>query len=148
MKIYIEKTVPVRVKENQLKRIIKEILISEGERGGDLTVILVDEAYISKLNRRFRGRKETTDVLAFGMMEGEESPATLPLWGDIYVSAERARRQAKEFGVTFDFEVARLVIHGVLHLLGYTHKKKSLAVRMQQKEEEFLERWKAIKGSS
>jgi probable rRNA maturation factor len=91
----------------------------------------VSDRKIRWLNRRFRGRDQSTDVLAFSLQVEEPASATvLPVdlqlgtdayLGDIVVSAETALRQAEEAGHSFDREVDELVLHGVLHLCGYDH---------------------------
>jgi probable rRNA maturation factor len=92
-----------------LKRILKE-----EEVLGSINVILIDDKEMRKLNLKFRGKDKATDVLAFPM--GEEG-----ILGDIAISTETARRNAKRFGVNYRSELKRLVIHGALHLLGYKH---------------------------
>lgn len=78
-------------------------------------MVLTDDACLEDFNRRFKKRKGPTDVLAFGF--GDEDD----LLGEVYVSLDRAFEQAREYGVSEFEEISRLIIHGVLHLLGYTH---------------------------
>ena len=108
-------------------------------RGGEVSVLLVDDAEMRRLNRDYRGVDRTTDVLSFALNEGEE-PDPQPLFlGDIVVSVERARVQAQEAGVTLEAEMARLLVHGALHLLGYDHERSTEeAAEMQRREEEIL----------
>jgi probable rRNA maturation factor len=97
-------------------KLIKRILKKE-EVLGSINVILIGDKEIRELNRKFRGKDKATDVLAFPM--GEEG-----ILGDIAISTETARRNAKNFGVKYKGELKRLVIHGALHLLGYKHNKE------------------------
>lgn len=92
---------------------IRRVLELEGRREVELNLVLVDDGYIQRLNRQFRGEDRPTDVLAF--------PGDNRFLGEVYISWDRALAQAKEFGVSIAEEVDRLAIHGLLHLLGYTH---------------------------
>lgn len=78
--------------------------------------MLTDDETLRDLNKRFKGRKGPTDVLAFDF----EEPDFL---GEVYVSLDRAREQAIYYGVSEEEEIERLVLHGLLHLLGYTHPR-------------------------
>jgi probable rRNA maturation factor len=74
------------------------------------------------LNRRFRGRKGTTDVLSFPSEQDEFEKLEGPNLGDVVISLEQAARQAAEHGLEFEGEVAQLILHGLLHLCGYDHE--------------------------
>lgn len=86
-----------------------------GKDGSTATVAFVSDKAIRELNRRFRGVDKATDVLSFPAEEVENL-------GDIAISVDTAARQAKENGLTFDEEVAQLILHGLLHLSGYDHE--------------------------
>jgi probable rRNA maturation factor len=105
------------------------------------------------LNRQFRGVDRTTDVLSFPQQESYKlknifqlnslllTPYSSLILGDIVINLHKAKRQAREYGNTFDQELKRLLIHGLLHLLGYDHEKGKYAEReMQKKTEEILTR--------
>ena len=138
MRVFIEKTTPVEVNERWLSRLARQVLVAEETGSCDLTVVLVDNAYIRTLNRRWRNRNAPTDVLSFSMTVGPDAAYNYGILGDVYISIEKAREQAREYGVTFEEEVARLVVHGVLHLAGYDHEKPGEARRMRSREESFL----------
>ena len=112
----------------------------------DISVTFCDNAYIKKLNKKYRGKNSHTDVLSFPMYdfpedEGELFPGdeTLSL-GDIVISVERAAEQAKELGNTFEREVAFLAIHSTLHLLGYDHERSAEDEEIQcQRQKEIIE---------
>ncbi len=114
--------------------------------GGDLglqapvevSIILVTDNYIRDLNRKYRGVEEATDVLAFPMQEGEFSGLHSHLLGDVVISVERARDQARKFGHRFEEELSLLTIHGILHLLGYDDFTAGDRRRMKAKEKEIL----------
>lgn len=104
---------------------------------GELTVAVFDDAGMRDLNRRYRNVSRTTDVLAFE--QGGEGG----LIGDVAISLETARRRAALHGVTFSEEIKRLVIHGIAHLAGHTHKKKKEGERMRAEESRIL---RAVSG--
>jgi probable rRNA maturation factor len=136
----------LRVKKTPLKRLIQNILSSEKTNSG-VDLILVDDNLMKKLNREFTRRDKTTDVLSFGMQEGNSDPVEYPGLGDVYVCLDQAKRQAEERRLKLEEEVALLVAHGVLHLLGYDHQKKNQEVIMRKKEREYLKKIK-VSGSS
>jgi len=96
--------------------LIKRVLRAEKVKG-KINLILVKDKQMRALNRRFRKKNKPTDVLAFPM--GEEG-----ILGDIAISTETAKRNAKRFGVSYQREMKRLAVHGTLHLLGYDHGRK------------------------
>lgn len=90
--------------------------------GAGVTVAFVSDRAMRELNRRWRGKRGTTDVLSFPAGQDEfEKAAGLNL-GDVVVSLEQAARQAAEHGLAFENEVEQLILHGVLHLCGYDHE--------------------------
>lgn len=105
----------------------------------ELTVKLTDDAELRALNQRFRGIDQPTDVLSFGGETFKDGAPKVPLadkgmiyLGDIAISIERCAAQARDFGHALDDELALMVIHGVLHLLGYEHGSPSRKRRMWQ----------------
>ena len=89
---------------------------------GDVTVVFVSDRAMREINRQWRGKRGTTDVLSFPANQDEfDKLAGLNL-GDILISIEQAARQAKEHGLSFENEVAQLILHGLLHLSGHDHE--------------------------
>jgi probable rRNA maturation factor len=88
----------------------------------DTSIVIVDDKAIKKLNREYRSINKSTDVLSFAISEGEFSEFSGGMLGDIIVSLETARVQAKEKSKSIQQEVTFLTIHGLLHLLGYDHQ--------------------------
>jgi len=107
--------------------------------GAELSVVLVSDREMRRLNRRYRGRDRTTDVLAFAQREGDGG-APEGVLGDVVVSIDTARRQAAERGHTVGREVDRLLVHGLLHLLGYDHERSAAEARRMQRRERALAR--------
>ncbi len=102
--------------EALLEGAARTTLAAEGIDRGELSVTFLPDDSIREMNRRWLGRDRPTDVLAFALHDPSDPPL-----GDVYVGMEQAERQAQELGAPFDEELARLVIHGTLHVLGYNH---------------------------
>ena len=117
-----------------LRALVLAALAVEGRRPGEMAVVLGDDARLRDLNRQWRGLDRVTDVLSFGY----DDDAGETVDGDIVVSLERARAQAKRFRVTPGRELARLVIHGALHLAGLDHQSASQRRCMRAREERLL----------
>jgi rRNA maturation RNase YbeY len=114
----------------QVRRICRDVLRVVGEAGSELSVALVHDDEMHRLNRDYRGKDRTTDVLAFALREGEATEHQAPgLLGDVVVSIPTAERQATERGHTLDHEIAELLVHGILHLLGYDHERSPADAR-------------------
>ncbi len=124
-----------RVVESGLKRYERD--------ESEASIILVDNSYIQELNSQYRGLDQPTDVLSFAMTEGSGMPGQVfegipELLGDIFISVERARDQAAEYGHSFERELCFLAVHGLLHLLGFDHQSEEETRAMRAAEEEVL----------
>ncbi len=118
-----------------LERTITELLAALDERDSSVSVSFVRDAKIRELNRTFRGTDRTTDVLSFPLVEpGDAYPGAERLLGDIVISVDAARRQAADYDAPLGREVQRLLIHGVLHLLGHDHMKPDERAAMEAEE--------------
>ncbi|HEY8518231.1 MAG TPA: rRNA maturation RNase YbeY [Candidatus Binatia bacterium] len=127
-----------------LRRIARESLRHMGEHGTELSIALVGDEEMHRLNRDFRGKDRTTDVLAFAQREGEGVQAPLDgapaLLGDVVISLPTAERQAAERGHALERELTELLVHGILHLLGYDHERSPAeARRMFGKQRELVQ---------
>jgi len=124
-----------------LSEAVQAVLKDEGYReDAEVSLVFVDDDYIQELNNNYRGVDSPTDVLSFAMLEGESLPEEEEevILGDVIISLETAERQAREYGHSFQREVAYLTLHGVLHLLGYDHQEEEDRRRMREREEEIL----------
>ncbi len=117
---------------------MKKALELEGSPDVEVSLLLVSDEHMRRLNHRFRGMKETTDVLAFPMQEGRFTKVNPELLGDVAISVERAREQARSYSQEFHQELSRLAIHGLLHLLGYKDSNQREKARMVRRGEEIL----------
>lgn len=104
----------------------------------ELSVVLCDDAFIHPLNREYRGKDTPTDVLSFAQREGEGADADDPVLGDLIISVETAIRQAGEHGITLPQELRVLLVHGLLHLLGYDHLTEEERAEMEGEERALL----------
>ncbi len=89
---------------------------------GELSVLVVDDSEIAEMNMAYLGRKGPTNVIAFPMREGEFSDISPYLLGDVVISAETAEREGEQAGIPGDLRFVQLLVHGILHLLGYDHE--------------------------
>jgi len=102
----------------------------------ELSILILDDEQIRALNRKYLNRPGATNVLAFPMKEGNFARITPELLGDVVISAETTAREASQMGIGMDERFNQLLIHGVLHLLGYDHEAgPEKAARMVQKSE-------------
>ncbi|HEY9283983.1 MAG TPA: rRNA maturation RNase YbeY [Pyrinomonadaceae bacterium] len=90
--------------------------------GAGVTVAFVSDRLMRELNRRWRGKRGTTDVLSFPAEQDELERRAGVTLGDVVISVEQAARQAREHGLAFENEVEQLILHGLLHLCGYDHE--------------------------
>jgi len=130
----------VSIETSFIRDVVMSALRIEGyPQPSDVSVALVDDAYIRVLNREYRGVDQPTDVLAFPM-ERDRGPRAHPALGDLVISLERAREQARQFKHPIRREVALLAVHGLLHLLGYEDDSEAGASTMWSKQKQLLER--------
>lgn len=134
---------PLRKKDlKKLAQVAAFVLRHEGSNRGKLTILITGDEEIARLNARFKGVDEPTDVLAFYTEGGGEfvtAPEAKDYLGDVVISWQRAEEQAKELGHSFMEELITLVIHGVLHLLGYRDDDEGEKVRMWARQEAIRE---------
>ena len=108
----------------------------------ELSCIIVDDNEIHRINREYRNIDRPTDVISFALEDDKTfNLQEIRVLGDIYISIEKARSQALEYGHSFKRELSFLAIHGFLHLLGYDHMEKDEEEIMFKKQEEVLSRY-------
>jgi probable rRNA maturation factor len=122
------------VPRRRLALLARRILTAE-KSPLDVTIVFCDDATLRRLNHRYRRIDRTTDVLSFNI---PEVPGLTGAGGEIYISTAQARRQARRYRHSFTAELERLVVHGVLHLLGHDHKKPQEAARMRSAESRYI----------
>jgi probable rRNA maturation factor len=112
---------------------IKTISKSDGYDLGDLNYIFCSDEYLLEINKQYLDHDYYTDIITFDNSEEEGK-----IEGDIYVSVDRVKENAEEFGVDFESEMRRVLIHGLLHLMDYTDTSDELKTQMRAKEDECL----------
>ncbi|MDA0301416.1 MAG: rRNA maturation RNase YbeY [Chloroflexi bacterium] len=127
---------------DRIAALLARLLEGEGiEDGAGLTIEIADDELLTDLNREHRGVDGPTDVLSFAAEEGEAFPGApdQPRYlGDIAVSVETVRRNAAEAGLTTEQEIDHVLVHGVLHLLGWDHETDEDEAAMRAREESYL----------
>ncbi len=126
-----------RVNTMWVKNIAKQILLGLDLADAELSVSLVGDAEIHALNKQWRHKDKPTDVLSFAHAEAG-MPGPSHHLGDVVVSMDTAAVQAERIGHSLEDEVVRLLIHGVLHLVGYDHVHGGVQARNMKREEERL----------
>ncbi|MDA9875227.1 MAG: rRNA maturation RNase YbeY [Flavobacteriaceae bacterium] len=109
------------------------IITQEQYNEGEVSIVFCDDVFLHKLNVEFLNHDTLTDVISFDYSVGKE------IHGEIFISIERVRENAKEFGQSFDTELSRVMAHGILHYCGYKDKTPSEATTMRSKEEFYLQ---------
>jgi rRNA maturation RNase YbeY len=107
-------------------------------KDASITIVMTGDQYMRKINREFRGHDEPTDVISFSNRDNP-FPAvddTCEEIGDIYISIDRADRQSQEYRVTLQDELKRLIVHGMLHLVGYDHERSDEDEKIMLRKEE------------
>jgi probable rRNA maturation factor len=115
----------VRVDSESWRAFAERALAVVPSEGAGVTVAFVSDRAMRELNRRWRGKSGTTDVLSFPSGQEEFEKGVGATLGDVVISVEQAARQAAEHGLDFEGEVAQLILHGLLHLCGYDHETDS-----------------------
>lgn len=109
---------------------IQNIIASENKEEGDINYVFCDDEYLHKINVEYLNHDTLTDIISFDYSEGNF------LHGDILISIERVAENAKEFNVSLENELKRVMAHGVLHYCGYKDKSEQDELLMRQKEDE------------
>jgi len=106
---------------------------------GEISILLVDDPQIAKLNQEYLNRKGPTNVIAFPMREGEFSHLSPQLLGDVVISLDTAARESANAGLKIQKRFNELLVHGILHLFGYDHEKSERSAQMmEEKTQELL----------
>lgn len=130
------------VRPEWVEAVARQALEAEGVTEAELGVLITDDETVHDLNRRYADEDRPTDVLSFSLQEGEEfaSPDAVLRLGEVIISCPTAERQAREAGRPVKDEVAHLLVHGVLHLLGYDHAEPEEERAMRAREAAVLGR--------
>ncbi len=126
-------TTSPRTDEGFLRRVAEKVLKGENKKDSELSIALIGQGKMRKLNKKYRGKNRVTDVLAFPNKE-------IGL-GEIVICLREVKKNAKRYGLTFEKELSRVLIHGLLHLLGYDHEiSEKKTKEMEEKQNYYISR--------
>ena len=109
---------------------LTNVIVSENKKEGEINYIFCDDEYLHKINLEYLNHDTLTDIISFDYTVGNE------LNGDVFVSIERVKENAEDFNVSFDEELKRVLVHGILHYCGYKDKGEADELLMRSKEDE------------
>ena len=137
MEIFFHKEgVDTEVKEKErIKKWIEATIISEGKKGETINIILTSNSKIKSLNRKYLKRNYMTDIIAFNYNRDDV------ISGDLFLNPETIRKNAGKYKTKFSREILRVIIHGVLHLIGYNDENTKEKLVMRERENFFLKRF-------
>jgi probable rRNA maturation factor len=131
----------VRFNHQLIVKLAQAVLSEVGESSSEMGLTFVGDRRMRRLNRQYRKKDRTTDVLAFAMRDAHAPHASrLTPWplGDVVISAPTAARQARQGQRSLDEELAVLLVHGILHLCGYDHERSEKEARRMQRRERMI----------
>ncbi len=137
MECTVYSTIKLPFSKKLLEKKVAHVLLGLKKSKASLSLHIIGDKKMTELNFQHRGKKKTTDVLSFAVQEGDLKISSDD-WGDIFVCLPQVKRQAKEYGISWKEEFYRMMIHGILHLLGYDHMKENDAKKMFKLQEKFL----------
>lgn len=114
---------------------LKSAIALENKKLGDISIIYCSDDYLLEINKQYLSHDYYTDVITFNYCEGDL------ISGDIFISVDTIKANAEEYGASFDNELCRVMVHGLLHLIGYDDDCESNQLIMRQKEDFYLERY-------
>jgi len=129
---YHEDVKPLKLERRKIKSWISSVIISENKKTGSINFIFCSDDYLLNVNKQYLDHDYYTDIITFDYVEGKI------ISGDIFISVDRVADNASKFQVSFDEELRRILVHGVLHLLGYPDKDPAEKTVMTGKEDHYL----------
>ncbi len=130
---YFNEDVPFpKIKRRVISNWLKDVIISEGKVNGDVSFIFCSDNYLLEVNKKYLDHDYFTDVITFDYVEGNV------INGDIFISVDRVKENSLTFKSSYFDELSRILVHGVLHLLGYKDKLKNDKILMTEKENIYL----------
>jgi probable rRNA maturation factor len=133
IKFYFLDRRPILKDRKKLRLFIENLFVIEKKKLGNLVYIFCSDKHLLGINIEFLKHDFYTDIITFNM-----SKSKTEIEGEVYISVERIKENAKQEGVSFNEELHRVVFHGALHLCGYKDKKKAEALKMRSLEEKYL----------
>ena len=119
---------------HKLRRWLESVATKEGRILGEINIIFCSDEYLLDINKKYLNHDYYTDVITFDYSEGNV------ISGDIFISVDRAKENAQTYNQTFNKELNRVIVHGILHLIGYNDKTENEQKIMRQKEDYYLQK--------
>ncbi|MDP2207328.1 MAG: rRNA maturation RNase YbeY [Bacteroidota bacterium] len=123
-----------KIDKSEIVSLVKFVLKGEKSLQKNINIVFVDDEYITQLNKQYLNHNWTTDVISFPLNDDDK------IEGEIYINIEQTKRQAKEYKVRISEELNRLLVHGTLHLIGYTDTTQRTKKKMSLLEDMYLEK--------
>ena len=123
-----------RIPLKRVRQTAQDILNALDCPDGELSVLIVDDPQIAELNTQYLNRRGPTNVIAFPMREGDFSQVTPNLLGDVVISMDTVKKEAKLGGISMQERFTQLLVHGILHLFGYDHEQSEAEARKMEKK--------------
>ncbi|MGE0018504.1 MAG: rRNA maturation RNase YbeY [Draconibacterium sp.] len=130
--IFFEETKPIKLRKSVIKKHIISLISNELKETGNITIVFCSDNYLLEMNRKYLEHDYFTDIITFDYVENDV------ISGDLFISIDRVKDNAKKFNATFLNELMRVVFHGVLHLAGYKDKTIPDQQLMREKENFYL----------
>lgn len=134
IEFFYEDIQPLKLQKKIIRHNIKALINNEIYKLGDVNLIFCSDDYLLDINKEYLNHDYYTDIITFDYVEGKI------ISGDLFISVDRVKENAKIFDVEFKIELLRVVFHGVLHLAGYGDKSKEEEITMREKEKFYLEK--------
>ncbi len=128
----------IKIDPAKIKRLAKDVLSQLGEANATLSIYIVDDDQIRRLNYHYRNIDRPTDVLAFSMREGQVLKGTEGILGDVVISAQTVLRRAQGCAKKVTWQLRLYLVHGILHLVGYDDKTRAQRSQINRLQEAFL----------
>jgi rRNA maturation RNase YbeY len=139
LSLHHEQTSLPQLPKNILKSWLSFVIQKFEKEGGDISLIFCSDAYLLKVNQKYLNKDYLTDIITFDYSSGQL------IAGDLFISAERVKDNAFSFNVPFESELLRVIVHGVLHLLGYRDQTPDEKNEMRKQEDKYLRIYHVIK---
>lgn len=124
--------------KNKIRNWIKHSIEKELKKTGLINIIFTSDNYLLDINKKYLSHNYLTDIITFNYCEKNT------INGDIYISIETVLNNSKRFIVSFEDEIRRVIIHGILHLIGYNDSTNAEKIQMREKENNYLDRYKNL----
>ena len=132
IEIFYEDIQPFNLHKKVIKKYIKQLIINEIYKLGEVSIIFCSDNFLLDINKEYLNHNYFTDIITFNYVEDTT------ISGDLFISVDRVRENAREYKTSFEKELFRVIFHGVLHLIGYNDKTKEELKVMREKENFYL----------